>query len=204
MDAKALPIMLFDERKLTPSFGYMFDLKWLDPYESIVSILWKLARMNRLSGQEIATQLAKASVDPYEGVPARRSEVDLRRLHRALGLPLKLVRDAVLPDVLQAAGGAHFRYCRKCLGRGYHSVVHQIGFNQCCPIHGDLLDVACRTCGAKAPYRLSVSLLDAPYRCGSCGHLYGASPSSLPNKRPLNKKARIAITRLRYGIYSHF
>jgi hypothetical protein len=68
--------MLFDERTLTPSFGYVFDLKWLDPFESIVSILWKLARMNRLSGQVITMQLAKTSIDPYEGVAARRKVDD--------------------------------------------------------------------------------------------------------------------------------
>ena len=134
-----------------------------------------------------------------------RSEVDLCRLHLALGLPLKLVRDSVLPDALQVAGGNHFRYCRKCLCRGYHSVVHQIGANKCCPVHGDMLEIACRTCGAKAPYRLNVALLDAPYRCRSCGHLYGASPpASLPHKRSFNKKARIAITRLRFSHYSYF
>jgi hypothetical protein len=205
METKSLPIMLFDERKLTPSFGYVFDPKWLDPFESIVSILWKLARMNRLSGQAIVTQLARTSVDPYEGVAARRSEIDLQGLHLALGLPLKLVRESVLPDALHAAGGPHFRYCRKCLCRGYHSVVHQIGFNKFCPVHGDPLETACRTCGARPPYQLNVSLLDAPYRCPNCGQLYGASsPTSLPNKRPLNKKARIAITRLRFRYYSYF
>ena len=29
METKSLPIMLFDERTLTPSFGYVFDPKWL-------------------------------------------------------------------------------------------------------------------------------------------------------------------------------
>ncbi|WP_229256230.1 TniQ family protein, partial [Duganella fentianensis] len=205
MEAKSLPIMLFDERALTPSFGYVFDPKWLDPFESIVSILWKLARMNRLSGQAITTQLAKSDIDPYEGVAACRSEVDLCRLHLTLGLPLKLVWDSVLPDALQATAGNHFRYCRKCLCRGYHSVVHQVGTNKCCPVHGDPLEIACRTCGAKVPYRLNVALLDAPYRCGNCGHLYGASPPVLPrNKRPFNKKARIAITRLRWSYFAYF
>lgn len=132
--------MLFDERTLTPSFGYVFDPKWLDPFESIVPILWKLARMNRLSGQVIATQLAKTDVDPYEGVAARRSQIDLRRLQLALGLPLKLVRDSALPDTMQAARARHFQHCRRCLCRGYHSVVHQIGFNKCCPVHGDPLE----------------------------------------------------------------
>lgn len=157
MEAKSLPIMLFDERALMPSFGYVFDPKWLDPFESIVSILWKLARMNRLSGQAITMQLAKSDIDPYEGVAARRSEIDLCRLHLTLGLPLKLMRDSVLPDGLQAAGGPHFRYCRKCLCRGYHSVVHQVGANKCCPVHGNMLEIACHTCGVKAAYRLNVA-----------------------------------------------
>ena len=71
METKSLPIMLFDERTLTPSFGYLFDPKWLNPFESIVSILWKLARMDRLSCQAITTQLAKTDIDPYEGVAPR-------------------------------------------------------------------------------------------------------------------------------------
>lgn len=76
---------------------------------------------------------------------------------------------------------------------------------QMLPVYGDTLEIACRTCGAKAAYRLNVALLDAPYRCGSCGHLYGASPpASLPHKRPFNKKARIAITRLRSSYFAYF
>jgi len=205
MQTVGLPIMVFDERTLTPSLGYVFDRRWLDPFESMVSILWKLARMNRLPGQLITMQLAKSGVDPYDGVAPCVAEVDLHRLHRALGLPLKLLRDSLLPEGLQAATGPHFRYCSKCLCRGYHSVVHQISFTKSCPIHGDPLAVACRMCGAMAPYRLNVALLDAPYRCGSCRHLYGTSPpASLPHKRPLNKKARIAVTRMRFSQYAHF
>lgn len=51
-----------------------------------------------------------------------------------------------------------------------------IGANKCCPVHGEMLEITCRTCGAQAPYWRIVALLDAPYRCGSFGHLYGASP----------------------------
>jgi len=99
MDIMNLPIMLFDERKLTPSFGYVFDAKWVAPYESIVSILWKLVRMNRLPGHLIATLVAKTSIDPYEGVAAWRSEVDMRRLHRVLKVPLNSIRSSLLPDL---------------------------------------------------------------------------------------------------------
>lgn len=204
MDIATLPIMLFDERKLTPSFGYVFDRKWLDPYESIVSILWKLARMNRLSGQMIAMHLAKSSIDPYEGVPAYRSAVDMRRLHLAIRLPLGIIRGSLFPDDMQSVSSPHFRYCRKCLCRSYHSILYQIESVERCPVHGDLLETTCRECGTKAPYRLNVSLLDAPYRCGSCGHRYDASHPALVNRRPFNKKARTAITRLRWSYFSSF
>ena len=169
----SLPIMLFDERKLTPSFGYVFNPKWLDPHESIVSILWKLMRKNRLSGHMVTVQLAKSSsIDPYEGIAACRSEVDMRRLHKALGLPLKVVRDSLIPKTLHSFSSPYFRYCRSCLLRGYHSVVHQLESVKCCPVHGTLLTVECYACGACTPYRLNAHLLDAPFRCACCRNFY--------------------------------
>ena len=33
------PILTLDEAKLTPALGYLFHRKWIDPYESLVSIL---------------------------------------------------------------------------------------------------------------------------------------------------------------------
>ena len=201
----SLPIMLFNERKLTPAFGYVFNPAWLDPYESIVSILWKLVRMNRLSGYMVTAQLAKASnIDPYEGVAARRSEVAIGRLHQALGLPRRTVRDSLLPDALRNASSPYFRYCRKCLCRGYHGVVHQIESLKCCPVHGTVLEVACGECGAHTPYQLNAHLLDAPYRCSSCRHLYASCLPGMSNKPPLSKQERIAITRSRLSFYWYF
>lgn len=43
---KEIAIMLFDECALMPSFGYVFDREWLDPLESIMSILRQMAKMN--------------------------------------------------------------------------------------------------------------------------------------------------------------
>ena len=40
MMALAFPILTFDTTKLTPTWGYVFDPRWFDPYESVVSILW--------------------------------------------------------------------------------------------------------------------------------------------------------------------
>ena len=109
------------------------------------------------------TQLAKASnIDPYDGVAASRSEVDLRRLHHALRLQLKILRGSLIPESLHRISSPYFRYCRKCLHRGYHGVVHQLETVTRCPIHGTLLEVECCECRAKTPYRLSANLLDAP------------------------------------------
>jgi hypothetical protein len=58
----ALPIMLFDERKLRPAFGYVFDKRLLAPHESIVSILWKFARQNGLPGHLITAQIASPDI----------------------------------------------------------------------------------------------------------------------------------------------
>ncbi len=200
-----LSIMLFNERKLAPPFGYVFNPDWLDPHESMVSILWKMVRMNRLSGHLVTTQLAKASgIDPYEGVAACRSEVDMRRLHQALGLPLKIVRGSLVPDALRSFSSPYFRYCRKCMCRGYHGVMHQLESVKTCPVHGTTLAVECDDCGARTPYRLNAYLLDAPYRCAFCRNLYASHPPAISNKRPLSKKARIAITRSRLGHCSYF
>lgn len=200
-----LPIMLFNERALTPSFGYVFDPKWLDPHESIVSILWKFVRMNRLSGHLVIMQLARDSrIDPYVGIAACQSDVDIRRLHQALGLPLKIVRGSLVPDSLSSFGSPYFRYCRKCLCRGYHGVVHQLKSVKTCPVHGCSLEVECGECGAMMPYWLNAHLLDAPYRCGSCRKLFASCPPAIANRRPLSVKARVAITRSRLNHCSYF
>jgi hypothetical protein len=34
----SFPILTLDENKLAPALGYLFYSKWLDPYESLISI----------------------------------------------------------------------------------------------------------------------------------------------------------------------
>ena len=66
--------MTYDESKLSPSFGYFFEAHWLAPYESIVGILWKFARMNALPGTTVMRQLRPLPFDPYEGIAPRGSK----------------------------------------------------------------------------------------------------------------------------------
>lgn len=160
-----LPIMLFDERKLRPSFGYVFDKQLLAPYESIVAILWKLGRQNGMSGHLIAAQIAKEKVDPYAGIAACETQVNVIELKKMLGLPLKTVRESLLPLEAQHLSSPYLRYCGKCLRLGYHSVVHQLKRVGRCPIHATVMEEACGHCDAQIPYRLNAGLLDAAYRC---------------------------------------
>jgi hypothetical protein len=61
------PILTLDERKLTPALGYLFSAKWIDPCESLVTILWKFEKANALPGH-VAALLMGADIDPYGGV----------------------------------------------------------------------------------------------------------------------------------------
>ncbi len=202
MTATILPILTFNERRLTPAFGYVFDRKWLDPQESIVSILWKFARMNGLPGHVVAEQLTKMPIDPYEGIEASRAAVDIQRLHQMLRVPLKLLRVALIPASLHRITSPRFRYCPKCLRRGYHSVVHQLDTVLQCPLHGNWLEAECHRCGHSTPYRLNASLLDAPYRCGNCRQFYAIYGPSFSSRRPLNAHDRGTISRRRLRFYS--
>jgi hypothetical protein len=42
--AMSLPILTLEQNALSPRFGYVFHRRWLQPYESVVGILWKFAR----------------------------------------------------------------------------------------------------------------------------------------------------------------
>lgn len=192
-----LPILVFDERQLTPSFGYVFHRKWVDPGESLVSILWKFARMNALAGHVVAAQVATKPVDPYEGIEPRREWVDVRRLRQALGLPLKVLRASLLPPQRYRITSPYLRYCPKCLRRGYHGILHQLELLQQCPMHGGWLQTDCRRCGQPAPFRLNARLLDAPFRCANCRAYYVSQAPSFVNRRELPLRARIALTQTR-------
>ncbi len=71
-----LPILTFDEARLSPSHGYIFDSRWLRPHETILGIAWKFARMNALPGHIVAKQLlALRTINPYEGIPPTAGHV---------------------------------------------------------------------------------------------------------------------------------
>ena len=187
-----LPILTFDERVLSPRFGYVFQRRWLQPYESVVGMLWKFARMNGLPGHTVAAQLSPKDADPYEGFEL--AEVDVPRVARLLGVTQRSVRAGI--GRAQVDCSPHLRFCPKCIGLGYHGRAQQLLRHARCPIHGKPLQAACRRCERPSPYRLDAQLLDAPFKCRHCRAPYALqSTPAIPARWALATPERAAITR---------
>jgi TniQ len=197
------PILTFNERSLTPALGYVFDKTWLNPHESIVSILWKFARLNALPGHFLTAQAAHGPVDPYEGIEAYREVLNWRRLQQSLRLPRNTLRLSVLAQCRRGAASPYLRFCPPCLRRSYHSVIHQLEPLLHCPVHGCWLQVECPHCAQTTPYRLNARVLDAPFRCSICHKHLAGIPRSLIQFKPLTMVHRIVLMRtaLRYGCF---
>jgi hypothetical protein len=193
------PILTFDADRLSPSMGYLFKRQWLDPCESMVSILWKFARMNRLPGHMVASHVAKRQIDPYEGFAACAAELDIGQTASSLGLTQKTVRLAMQRPEQRRNWCVQLRFCPRCMSRGYHSVVHQFGGIHYCPVHGCCLETKCRSCGATSEYLIKASVLDAPFKCSVCRRCYGNTSASFVHRIALPPRDRAAIVRAFIG-----
>lgn len=199
-DSLRFPILSLDEGKLTPALGYAFNAKWLDPCESLVSILWKFSQANRLPGHIVARQLS-AHADPYEGVAPVAEAVDVSRVCGTLGVSPKALRASLLTAASRRRYCNSFRYCRKCLMRGYHCVLHQLEVEVFCPAHERPLETACRRCGYEAPCVLSASFLETPFRCAYCRAGYSYKVFSILDRQPMVKSERVAFSRRYFERY---
>lgn len=196
MAMQSLPILTLDERVLSPRFGYVFRAAWLEPYESIVGMLWKFVHANRLPGAAVVAQIGYGPVDAYEGVEPSRFKVNTRVVARLLGITHRRVLAGFVNPRGGADAGTSFRYCSRCLSAGYHGVVHQSSRHRVCLVHGCPLEQRCRSCQCSSSYRLDAQFLETPYRCRHCRR-YFASCVPLPSarRRRLDLAARVCITR---------
>nr|WP_244130335.1 hypothetical protein [Burkholderia sp. BCC0044] len=192
-----LPILTLDEQKLTPSMGYVFNKRWLDPCESLVSILWKFERVKALPGNVVAWVMGP-DIDPYEGVVLQFGSVSVTRLHCVLGIPYASLEIGLLHPSQRRQYSPLFRHCRSCIARGYRSVVHQMLKFNTSPAYYRQLETACRRCGYEAPYIVNIRLLESPYRCAFCGGSYGGGGWAPDRARPMKPEYRKALTRRYY------
>lgn len=192
----SLPILLVDQHALGPRFGYVFDRRWVQPYESVVGMLWKFARVNQLAGPALVAKLRSDPVDPYEGIAPW--DIDVPAVARMLGVTQRSVRTGMVMTTLD--GCRFLRYCPRCMSLGYHSVVHQRERHDRCPIHRVPLLAVCRHCGQASDYRLDAQLLDARFRCRHCRRYYSSKSAAPPMPcTVLTRERRIAVTRAAVG-----
>jgi hypothetical protein len=196
----SFPILTLDESRLTPALGYIFHRKWIAPYESLVSILWKFEKANSLPGHVVA-RLLGVDIDPYEGLVPQLGLIDLGRLHDNLDVPINTLRTALVNPTQRRRYSDVYRHCRRCMQGGYHSVLHQLESIAVCPAHRRPLEMACRRCGYEAPYRVNIRLLESPYCCANCRASYGGQGWSPDNARPMKPECRKAITRRYFELY---
>ena len=121
----ALPIMLYDEQRLTPAWGYVFNCAWVNLDESIVSILWKFARLNAIAGPVVVSLAARKTIDPCEGVAFTPEHIYIERLANTFHLSTRLLGIALASKVDPMRMSSQLRWCPACMREGYHSVVHQ-------------------------------------------------------------------------------
>ncbi len=191
----AFPILTFAQGDLAPSLGYVFDPACLDPYESLVGMLWKFAWMNRLPGHIVVSHAAKSAVDPYDGIAASLLEINVARIAASLQVSHKKLRMATRHPDSHRPWCPDLQFCSRCMARGYHSVVHQFASQQRCPVHGCLLETACRSCAATSSYRIDAKVIGSPFRCPECGSHYSRASTCILRRPPLTQPGRTAITR---------
>jgi len=196
-----LPILTFDEQAIRPQLGYWFDCRWIDPWESLVTILWKFARANAIPGQVLAHRLCGDQTDPYEGVVPLRETVDWRWLQREYRIRRNVIRESLVSESRRYALHPDLHWCRRCLRRGYLATIFQLAGVSGCPIHRNPLDGKCPYCDFRIPLRLNALLLGSPFACPACrGRLAGNTP--IPHRhKPMAMPDLIRITRRRQALH---
>jgi hypothetical protein len=150
---------------------------------------------NALPGHVVA-RLMGPDIDPYEGVARQLGTANIRRLRSTLAVPIKTLHPSLLLPSQRRRYCRLFHYCRRCVARGYHSVLHQMYGVSVCRAHRWQLETTCYRCGYEAPYLASVQLLEAPYLCAYCRANYGGQGWSPDRSQPMKAEYRRALTRL--------
>ena len=122
-------------------------------------------RVNGVSGLELMHHLAPHLTDPYEGISPFDTKLQRRALSSLLRIGPRRIRTSVES---QGRTAEQFQFCPTCLFSGLHGVVHQRRGLQQCPAHAIPMRSRCQHCERPIAYRLTTTLLDAPFACPFC------------------------------------
>ncbi|MDQ1636987.1 MAG: hypothetical protein QOF62_326 [Pyrinomonadaceae bacterium] len=154
---------------------------WYRPYESLWSLLKKVAYLNAASYADIQ-QLVGRVKSERNSPRGEKLRCDLNSFAAVDNEKLKnllLIDSTALLQTTALAYIKHeelivltsnqLRYCTDCLKVGFHSAIHQLLFLSQCPIHNSPLVTRCPECGTLAP-RYTVASVTARRRtnCDNC------------------------------------
>lgn len=94
------------------ALGSDFNIAWLMPGESLVSILWKFACANALPG-DVLLRMMSPDVDPRDGVAPRPDAIDIALLRHLARLPRKVLDASLIDSTVHERYHTVFRYCRQ-------------------------------------------------------------------------------------------
>ncbi|SOE63343.1 hypothetical protein SAMN05414139_02296 [Burkholderia sp. D7] len=190
---------LFDQ------FQKELDEALLDMTEKFNGSLAKVANANKMAdeeldmlswvfgGRSLVTDEAFGEVTAVQKPLVFARDID--RLRANLQVSRRSLRTALIQDEVRPRWSTSFRFCRQCLGYGYHSILHQFESLNVCPAHHCAVESACRRCGHEIPYRINVQLLEAQYRCANCLSSYPNVYWTPSRARPMKPGHCKAFTR---------
>lgn len=129
-----------------------FDLKWRQPYESSWCTHEKIKFANECTGTEYLKLLHIVDKNKTNQIlpDALSKSIDaINKLESFLEISFN---NAYLQDIKNILGplyqyndidryfAGYLRFCPICISKGYHSIYHQLLFNQYCPFHNQLLE----------------------------------------------------------------
>lgn len=153
-------------------------------YESIWVLVRRLMAANELHPHEVMEHFAVEHGQDTERPRFAHvyERLDLRALAPYLGLTPMSVK-CTLPMRFEFARPMRplgpLKYCPACAELGYHSVLHEVQWLDCCPIHDEYLLARCDQCGRRLSQTTSKRLGQTPLAF-PCGHAWTRADISHP------------------------
>lgn len=173
--------------------GYIWDSRWIWPYETLYGMLSKFAYINVLHGNSMFDLIningCKKSMKCYyynKYMVISKYKIDFIKIGDLLEFDvarelLEWVKELLYPLKVKSFPYSFdyakeqwfrrtFTYCPECMKYGYYSIYHQLVFTQHCFIHEDVhLQETCPSCGEKISYEIQSKRGIIPFSC-HCGH----------------------------------
>ena len=172
------------------NFQHTWSIDWIQDYESPWGIFEKFKFANVIEANTIFKLIANDNIKHLKNVSTAGDmhrcliymhSIDSELSEKIFGLDLKQYQNnlaektlRVIPNIknIDEFFNSRISYCPICLGKGYHSIFHQLKIFEHCPFHPDHKIIKrCVNCNYFMPEYLLKKGGKEPFRC-RCGHSF--------------------------------